>query len=253
MREIILHIPHSSLDIPKEYLRDYTIDNSSLESYNIEMSDMFTDQIFENKKFHTVRFNYSRLFCDVEKYLDPKLEPMSKYGMGPIYTHIYDGTRIRNISSERRNLIIDKYYNGHHERLDNLTKDLVDAGRNVLVIDCHSFSDMLASYLFGNGVYPDICVGYDEDYADENAIRIILEEFRKFGYTIEFNYPFRGALVPNLAFTDEHYKRNVKGVMIEINRKTYLNKGNELDDIKFAKMKQIIKSIYDRIDESVHF
>ena len=247
MRKIMLHIPHSSLFIPNEYLNDYLIDYNLLKAYNIEMSDIHTDKIFEYGEFHCVRFNYSRLFCDVEKFTDPELEPLAKFGMGPIYTNVYDGTLIRSIGENKSKLILDEFYKAHHQQLDSYAEKTILEGNVLLVIDCHSYLDKMVSKLFGVSDFPDLCIGFDEKYKDEHVIDIIKSIFEANGYSVMFNFPFQGALVPNIAFSNDKIAYKVKSVMIELNKRTYLDSSNQIDYKKFNKLRKVILSIYKKL------
>jgi len=247
MRKIMLHIPHSSLFIPNEYLNDYLINQNLLKEYNIEMSDIHTDKIFEYDKFHSVRFNCSRLFCDVEKFTNPELEPFAKYGMGPIYTNVYDGTLIRSLNENKSSLILNNFYEAHHQQLDSYTEETILGGNDLLVIDCHSYLDKVASKLFGDSDFPDLCIGFDEKYKDEYVIDIIKSIFEANGYSVMVNFPFQGALVPNIAFSNDEIADKLKSVMIELNKRTYLDSSNQIDNKKYEKLRKVILSIYEKL------
>lgn len=64
----ILHIPHSSLILPDEFYEYLLIDRKQLQRYNLDHTDLYTKELFENDLFDTVIAPYSRLYCDVERY-----------------------------------------------------------------------------------------------------------------------------------------------------------------------------------------
>lgn len=79
---VILHIPHSSTTIPKEYIKDYYLDEEEIQKELLHMTDMYTDDLFQIDCGQRIVFQYSRLFCDVERFIDSNEEPMEKVGMG---------------------------------------------------------------------------------------------------------------------------------------------------------------------------
>ena len=65
--EIILHIPHSSYFIPKEYKKLFCISKKELKQEQIKMTDRYTNELF-NLPFKQLVFQISRLICDVERF-----------------------------------------------------------------------------------------------------------------------------------------------------------------------------------------
>ena len=82
----IIHIPHASLDMPNIFLERLTLPLEHIQKENIFISDYLVDKFVPKDFKNIVIFSYSRMFCDVERYLDDKQEEMSKYGMGALYT-----------------------------------------------------------------------------------------------------------------------------------------------------------------------
>lgn len=79
--KLLIHIPHSKLKFSKIFLDKITIDIDKIESENIFMSDYLVDKCLSKEKTNVILFNYSRLFCDVERFKNDADEPLSKYGM----------------------------------------------------------------------------------------------------------------------------------------------------------------------------
>lgn len=61
--------------------------------------------------------DFSRVFCDVERFSDDSQEIMAEYGMGVLYEKGDDGSIIREITPELRQEILNKYYWPHHNQL----------------------------------------------------------------------------------------------------------------------------------------
>jgi hypothetical protein len=83
MRNIVVHIPHASKEIPAEYLQDY-FDSSELNDTLLKLTDTFIDELVPVDGVNRIVFPYSRVFCDVERFLTD--ETMEKYGQGFYYT-----------------------------------------------------------------------------------------------------------------------------------------------------------------------
>jgi N-formylglutamate deformylase len=87
-----------------------------------------------------------------------------------------------------------------------------------------------------------ICIGTDDFHTPTVLKNKFLKQFRKKGYSVEFNRPFAGSIVPT-----KYYKinKNVFSIMIEINRKLYMNeqsiKVNSNFNIIQSDIREIIK------------
>ena len=78
--------------------------------------------------------------------------------------------------------------------------------------------------LLQNIELPDICIGYDEENVDMALVKILKEEFQNFKVSI--NSPYSGSMMPGRFSGND----NVKSVMIEINKRLYLNADNRKSD-----------------------
>ena len=84
--KIILNISHSSLKLPKEFVKQKKfLSSSEIQNFNKQMTDLFTDELFFCKNHRHIKAKYSRIACDVEKFVDEKLEVMAKFGLGVFY------------------------------------------------------------------------------------------------------------------------------------------------------------------------
>lgn len=219
--EIIKHIPHSSLGFPREYT-DELLEQIYGEDYliqNYKLTDLFIDQLFKDIKGIEIKARYSRLYCDVERYIDDDKEPMSKLGQGYIYTkNIFNGKDYnRQLINDTES--ITNYYYEHHKTLTEETKKILSKGKKVLILDLHSFNEELVAILEKSGPFPDICIGINDDY-DSYILNKIIEIIKSKGYSYRINYPYEGAIIPN-NLTNEELK-NVSSIMIEVNKRIYL-------------------------------
>ena len=224
---IIKHIPHASLKMPKDIKLFF-----GEEKYNLKMTDIGIDMIFstleglylpencpEIPEFE-IKAKYSRLYCDVERFKDDNKEPMAKFGQGYIYKNYYDGEPF-SLLGDIDYVEIEKYYDNHHKKLNKMVKEQVDQGKDVLILDLHSYSDDLASSLGQKGPFPDVCIGYDERYCKKELLNLVVEEVKRRNLTYEFNFPYKGSIIPSDVLNGK-IKGNVYSIMIEVHKRLYL-------------------------------
>lgn len=162
--KIIYHMPHVKLKVPNYFYKGLLISKKEFRQYNLEMTDLGIDELFKDFQGKKVIPKYSRLFCDVERFKDDELEIMSKYGEGVIYTKTYDNKLFHQHDNKYKNKVL-KYYDKYHRKLDKIAKKMLKHDDTLLIIDCHSFSDKMASHFF-KPPFPDICIGIEEQYFD---------------------------------------------------------------------------------------
>ena len=222
---MIFHIPHSSRVIPQKQRSVLDLDDNHLSQELLAMTDGYTDELFG---VHTkvvdqkIIFPISRLIVDPERFLDDSDEVMAKFGMGVIYTNTSNGKILRKMpSGKERKSLITEYYLPHHEFLSNAVKNELEKYGQALIIDCHSFpSSPLPYEIDQNTNRPDICIGTDEFHTPLSLRQSAENEVLKQGLKCAMNRPFSGSIVPS-----EFYRNNenVYSIMIEINRKLYMN------------------------------
>ena len=223
--EIIKHIPHASLDLPKEY-SDFSkgvVFGKGLLIDNYKMTDLFIDKLFENIDGIEIIFPYSRIYCDVERNKDNSKEPMFKYGQGYEYRKSITGnTYNRHFSfngvDPDRNVL--KHYDEHHKRLTDETRKILSNNKKILILDLHSFSDEQANAVGNTGPYPDICIGVNDPVQSEPYLKVIIKRIKEKGYSYKINFPYKGSIFP-YDLTEEELK-NVCSIMIEVNKRLYL-------------------------------
>ena len=216
---ILMHMPHVSLKVPKKFYKGLKISKDLFNKYNLEMTDLGIDTLFKDYKYKKIKPKYSRLYCDVERFRNDSMEIMSKYGEGVVYTHLYDGIEFHQHDNKYKQQVL-KYYDKYHKRLDRIAKKLLSKDETLLILDCHSFSDKMTSHFYEEP-FSDICIGIEENYYDQEILDIIINRIKELGYTYRINYPYKGSLVPNCIFTGKT-KGKVVSIMLEINKRIYL-------------------------------
>lgn len=236
MTNLILHIPHSSDRIPMD--KGYVVDRKTLDEEIIKLTDWYTDDLFSLEDSIIVRADFSRIFCDTERFSDDSQEVMAQYGMGVLYEKSDDGSLIREINSKLREEILNNYYWPHHEKLNQAVDDQLESNGKALIVDCHSFpSNPLIRDLSQRENRPDFNIGTDVFHTPKYLIEISKNFFEKKGYSLGVDWPYSGSIVPL-----NHYQKtkNVSSIMLEINRSLYLNEPGNQKSSNYLAIKETI-------------
>lgn len=238
MNSIVFHIPHDGHEFPESLKSFLLVSKNELLDYDRKMSDRFVSELVIGLPYSIYAFNVSRLMCDVERFLNDDV--MDKYGMGYCYEKFFDNKIFKNVNSKVRQ-ITKKIYLQHHNLLNQLA---LSFGETIewLFIDLHSFNlnATRKELIISNRVIPDICIGFDIGFCSEKYIEIAKETFEKYGYTVDFNYPYVGSLIPNIVYQGG-IKSKINSIMLEINSDCYLDNNRNLKP-EHVHLKQAIKS-----------
>lgn len=236
MTNLILHIPHSSDIIPID--KGYIVDREFLNAEIIKLTDWYTDDLFSLENSIIIKANFSRIFCDPERFSNDKHEIMATYGMGVLYEKADDGSIIRKVSPELREEILNNYYWPHHEQLNKAVNNQLELNGRALIIDCHSFpSNPLIRDLSQEKNRPDFNIGTDSFHTPDYLIDVSKEFFKNNGYTLGIDWPYSGSLVPLQHY---HKSKNVESIMLEINRALYLNEPGNKKSSNYLAVKETI-------------
>ncbi|HEU4752362.1 MAG TPA: N-formylglutamate amidohydrolase, partial [Armatimonadota bacterium] len=114
---VVLHVPHASVEIPADVRQTLTISDKELERELLRMTDRYTDELFAVPGATSVLFPVSRLVVDPERFPEDADEPMSRGGMGAVYTRTSDGDALRgDLTVEERAALLERFYHPHHAR-----------------------------------------------------------------------------------------------------------------------------------------
>lgn len=243
MKKLILHIPHSSTNIP---LKDGFVNNiAKIEQEIIKLTDWYTDDLFDSKIDKRIIAHFSRIFCDVERFEDDELEIMSKVGMGVLYEKFDSDELLRKVTSELREKILTEYYWNHHDKLTSNVEEQLSLHGECLIVDCHSFpSTPLLKAINQNESRPDFNIGTDSFHTPKKYIDASISYFEKQGYSLGIDWPYNGSIVPM-----KYYKKEIRvsSIMLEINRKLYLNEPTNQKSINYKKTKVIVQGFLDML------
>ncbi len=239
---MIFHIPHASTAIPPAIRAGIVLSDEQLAEEILKITDWFTDDLFGShvKAGDTALVcPVSRLVVDPERFIDDAQEPMAKVGMGVVYTRASGGETLRlPPTAEERGLLLGTYYRPPHERLSHAVDEELKINGKAVILDCHSFpSEPLPYEHDPNPDRPDVCIGTD-DYHTPPWLPAALEGQCQFeGLTYALNRPFSGSIVPL-----EHYQTNpnVLSIMIEVNRRLYINEKTCEKSASFDNCRKIV-------------
>jgi len=251
---IILHVPHSSAEVPAEVRSQLLLEDDDLARELRLMTDWHTDELFALPPAEavTVRFPVSRLVVDPERFEDPEAEGMEAVGMGAVYTRTSQGLFLRDEAeaTHEREALVARYYRPHHVALEAATSAALAAHGRCLIVDCHSFPSLPLPYEFKVSAdrwkvvhRPAVCIGTDTTlppnapfahpgmhtplWLRERAAIAFGEMLARWPggagkavAGIAFDRPFGGALVPLPYLGND---RRVQAVMIELRRDLYMD------------------------------
>ena len=237
MKKLVLHIPHSSTEIP---IREgYVSTQEEINQEIIKLTDWYTDDLFDSEEDDKIVAPFSRIFCDVERFADDDLEVMSKFGMGVLYEKLDNGNQLRIVTQKLKLDVLKDYYWAHHNKFNDVVKNHLEQSRSCLILDCHSFPSFpLTRALVQNRITPDFNIGTDSYHTPKYIIDESIKYFESKGYTLGIDTPYSGSIVPM-----EYYQKDkrVTSIMLEVNRRMYLNEpGNEKSE-NYQITKEIVK------------
>ena len=247
MSQLILHIPHSSTEIPDR--EGYVLNESSIDKEILKLTDWYTDDLFNSASAIMVVAEFSRIYCDPERFADDEQEEMARSGMGVLYERTDEGELLRIVTPVLKEKVLSQYYRPHHIRLSEAVKNQLNTFSKATIIDCHSFSDMpFVRDLNSKPNRPDFNIGTDSFHTSPILIDTSAEFFQKKGFTVGIDWPYSGTIVPV-----EYYKKNkqVQSIMLEVNRKLYLKAGSNERSENYPEVKKIVQQYLKTISRLV--
>ena len=197
MKKLVLHIPHSSIEIP--LLDGYLASDDEIQLEITKLTDWYTDDLFDSQVDDKVVAPFSRIFCDVERFSDDELEVMAKFGMGVLYEKCDNGNQLRTVNQKLKFDVLNNYYWVHHKLLNDAVKDRLKQTQSCIILDCHSFpSSPLTRALVQNRNTPDFNIGTDSYHTPSRLIEASKEFFKSRGLSLGIDTPYSGSIVESL-------------------------------------------------------
>lgn len=233
---VVIHVPHASTLIPDAERGSF---RANLKDELLKMTDMYCGELFCGE-YKSVVFPVSRLVCDPERFRSDADEPMSRVGMGAVYTRTHSGETLREVGEAGRERILRAYYDPHHAGFTAAVQAALDRTGGCLIIDGHSFCPRPLPYEQDqNPVRPDFCIGSDPFHTPKRLEEAAVVFLRERGFTAAVNAPFAGAIVPM-----RFYRRDarVRSVMIEVNRRLYM-RGDGSKNSAFEETRRTVREL----------
>jgi N-formylglutamate amidohydrolase len=91
---------------------------------------------------------------------------------------------------------------------------------------------------------PDFNIGTDKYHTPQKLIDASIAYFEQRGFSIGVDWPYKGTIVPLV-----HYQKNkkVNSIMLEVNRKLYLNEPSNEKSEKYNESKKIVAGFIEMI------
>lgn len=246
-KKVILHVPHSSTHIP--FTDGYILDRKSLEDEMLKLTDWYTDDLFYSENDSMIRAEFSRIFCDVERFSDDAQEVMAQYGMGVLYEKNDDGIPMRKVDAELKEKVLKNFYWPHHDKFSKAVNEHLKLYGKALILDCHSYPNIpIKRDLNQNPDRPDFNIGTDPYHTPQWLIDLSVNFFKENGYSLGVDWPYKGSIVPL-----EFYQKDnrVQTIMLEINRKLYLKEPSNEKSENYEEMKNVVKDFIEVLKESL--
>ncbi|WP_371600770.1 N-formylglutamate amidohydrolase [Streptomyces sp. NBC_00564] len=221
---VILHVPHSSREIPARVREGIVLDDAALERELDHITDAHTAElagvVAKAADVTPWRFvnRLSRLVIDPERFPDER-EEMRAVGMGAVYTRTTHRAPLRPAEADQRPLI-DRYFHPYAEAMTAAVADRLAATGRAVVVDVHSYPSARLPYeLHGDGPRPPVCLGTDGFHTPPELLALAEKAFAGVG-GVGIDSPFAGTYVPL-----RYYEREprVTALMVEIRRDTYMS------------------------------
>ncbi len=220
---VILHIPHSSREIPPDVRTGIVLDDTALDRELDHIVDAHTAELAEEAAKSAQRTPWrfvnrlSRLVVDPERFPDER-EEMQAVGMGAVYTRTTHGEPLRAAGTDAGPLI-ERYFRPYVQAMTDAVADRLAVTGRAVIIDVHSYPSAPLPYeLHGEGPRPAVCLGTDSFHTPPALLAAAREAFAPCGET-GLDSPFSGTYVP-LAFYGGDPR--VSALMVEIRRDTYM-------------------------------
>jgi N-formylglutamate amidohydrolase len=247
---LVLNIPHASRSVPADLRGTFLLADRELEAELLRITDAYTDELFSERPSVAARvvFPVSRLVVDAERFENDEDEPMSRHGMGAVYTRTSEGAPLRRaLDADARARLLARYWRPHHQALAAAIGRVIQQRPSCVVLDAHSFPSRPLPYeAVAPGVRPDVCLGTDPYHTPATMIRCASDRFKAAGLTVAINRPFAGTLVPS------DYRRSdsrVRSLMIDVNRKLYMDERTGARNAGFAGLRELLGAVVDALNE----
>ena len=244
-QSVLIHIPHSSLNIPDHYRDQMLLSADEIQAEMLLMTDRYVDELFDLPGIMIHKNDVSRLVMDPERFRSDADEPMAQQGMGAIYTKTSQGRTYRSLStSEKENLLVS-LYDAYHSDFTSKVESILRRSDRCLIIDAHSFPATPLPYEIHQAPdRPDICLGFDAYHLNQQTVDVVKDYFQSHRLSVALNFPFSGSIVSMRFY---HLNSCVQSLMIEVNRALYMDEKTGLKLQRFDAIRKLIHGFFEQM------
>lgn len=223
---LVVHVPHSSREIPDEVRAGLALSDADLEAEILRVTDHFTDKLCGRAAeigAVIVVNRLSRLVVDPERFREDADEVMAAGGAGAVYVRASDGRPLRDpapTAAERERLLA-AYFDPYARAVEGVVREILDRFDRCLILDAHSFPRVPLSWERDQDPKrPLICLGTDPFHTPPEVTAALEALCLRSGRSFARDHPFRGTYVPMCFWRKD---RRVRSIMIEVRRDSYMD------------------------------
>ena len=249
---IIVSVPHSGIEIPKELKSAYVSEKIEF----IDDTDWYVDRLYDfaqSMGITIIHAKYSRWVIELNRNAQSK--PL--YDDGRVITGLtpttdFNGQSIyknEEPSAAEIQTRISTYYTPYYDKIEALIKSKKSTFNHVLFFDAHSIRQHVPG--IRQEPFPDLILGdVDETSADKNLIETAVKTLGSSSYSFQHNDPFKGG---NLTRHFANPKEGVHALQLEMSKILYMYDTETLfHEERAGKVKILLKSLFQNLSDSLH-
>ena len=176
---------------------------------------------------------------------DPKVLSKVRLGKGLIWRYTDEGVPIyqRKLSVQEVRQRIAQYWQPYHAAVAQAIDAAHQRHGYSIHINCHSMPALASSHAteYPGLVHADFVVGdRDSSTASKDLSLLICEHLKSFGYSVEYNHPYKGVELVRRHSNPQVHRHSVQ---LEINRKLYMNEQTLVLTEGFGRLQQHLRSL----------
>ncbi len=248
---IIVSSPHSGTSFPNDLQELY---NQSLIK-SPDDTDWFVDQLYDfvsELGITMISSNYSRWVIDLNR--DPNSQPL--YDDGRIITELCPTKNFLGESiyingykptQEDIELRLENYYWPYYRKIQQVIDELKEEFGYAVFWDAHSIREYVPT--IREEKFPQLILGDNDGKASEKVFsEIAIDQLKRKGYEVEYNYPFKGGHLTRYFGQPE---RNQHALQLEMTKVNYMD-DSEITYHKgrAGKMRETLFSVFESLIET---
>jgi N-formylglutamate deformylase len=180
---------------------------------------------------------------------DPRLLAKVRLGKGLIWSCTDEGLPIydRKLAAAEVQGRIERCWHPYHAAVAQAISDAHARHGYSIHLNCHSMPAVSASHAtdFPGLVHADFVIGdRDGTTADPALSRLVCELLRGFGYSVEYNHPYKGVELVR-RYGDPQAQRH--SIQVEVNRRLYMDEHSLQPHGGFERLRGHLRQLVERL------